>query len=54
MPSPVAAGLLSNFINIYMYEWDAPKAERQLQAFRRVANCWMISGESETPGVHRP
>ncbi len=31
-PSPVAAGLLFNFIGVYMYEWDAPKAERQLQA----------------------
>jgi len=31
-PSPVAAGLLFNFISVYMYEWDAPKAERQLQA----------------------
>jgi ATP-dependent Lhr-like helicase len=32
VPSPVAAGLLFDFINIYMYEWDTPKAERQLQA----------------------
>ena len=32
VPSPVAAGLLYNFISVYMYEWDAPKAERQLQA----------------------
>jgi ATP-dependent Lhr-like helicase len=31
VPSPVAAGLLFNFVNVYMYEWDAPKAERQLQ-----------------------
>jgi ATP-dependent Lhr-like helicase len=31
-PSPVAASLLFNFISVYMYEWDAPKAERQLQA----------------------
>ena len=31
-PSPVAAGLLYNFISVYMYEWDAPKAERQLQS----------------------
>ncbi len=29
-PSPVAAGLLANFANTYMYEWDAPKAERQI------------------------
>ncbi len=32
VPSPVAAGLLFNLISVYMYEWDAPKAERQLQA----------------------
>jgi ATP-dependent Lhr-like helicase len=30
-PSPVAEGLLWSFINTYMYEWDTPKAERQLQ-----------------------
>jgi len=28
-PSPVAAGLLAEFVAIYMYEGDAPKAERQ-------------------------
>lgn len=32
LPSPIAAGLLFNFVSVYMYEWDAPKAERQLQA----------------------
>lgn len=30
-PSPVAQSLLWDFIEFYMYEWDAPKAERQLQ-----------------------
>ncbi|MBN1220467.1 MAG: DEAD/DEAH box helicase [Anaerolineae bacterium] len=30
-PSPVAQSLLWDFVNIYMYEWDAPKAEQQLQ-----------------------
>lgn len=30
-PSPVANSLLWNFIEHYMYEWDAPKTERQLQ-----------------------
>ncbi len=29
-PSPVAQSLLWDLINIYMYEWDAPKAEQQL------------------------
>ncbi len=32
VPSPVAAGLLYDFIAQYMYEWDQPKAERQMQA----------------------
>lgn len=32
VPSPIAAGLLFNFISVKLYEWDAPKAERQLQA----------------------
>ncbi|MBX3015801.1 MAG: DEAD/DEAH box helicase [Caldilineaceae bacterium] len=30
-PSPVAQSLLWDFIAFHMYEWDAPKAERQLQ-----------------------
>lgn len=30
-PSPVAQSLLWDFISVFMYEWDAPKAERQLQ-----------------------
>ncbi len=30
-PSPVAQSLLYDLIATYMYEWDAPKAERQLQ-----------------------
>ncbi len=32
VPSPLAAGLLARFISTYMYEWDTPKAEQQLQA----------------------
>lgn len=31
VPSPVASGLLFNFVSTYLYEWDAPKAERSLQ-----------------------
>ena len=30
-PSPVAQSLLYDFINVHMYEWDAPRAEQQLQ-----------------------
>jgi ATP-dependent Lhr-like helicase len=32
VPSPVASGLLYDLIAQYMYEWDQPKAERQMQA----------------------
>ncbi len=32
IPSPVASALLFQFVNVYMYEWDTPKAERALQA----------------------
>ncbi len=32
VPSPVAASLLFNFVSVFLYEWDAPKAERQAQA----------------------
>ncbi|MBI4785684.1 MAG: DEAD/DEAH box helicase [Chloroflexi bacterium] len=31
IPSPIASALLFQFVSVYMYEWDAPKAERQLQ-----------------------
>ncbi|MDW8099272.1 MAG: DEAD/DEAH box helicase [Anaerolineae bacterium] len=31
VPSPVAASLLFEFMSVYMYEWDMPKAERELQ-----------------------
>ena len=31
LPSPLAIGLMRQFIDIYLYEWDAPRAERQLQ-----------------------
>ena len=32
VPSPLAAGLLYQFISTYMYEWDTPKAEQQLHS----------------------
>ncbi len=32
VPSPVAGSLLYDMIAKYMYEWDQPKAERQMQA----------------------
>jgi ATP-dependent Lhr-like helicase len=30
-PSPVAESLLWDFINAHLYEWDTPRAERQMQ-----------------------
>jgi ATP-dependent Lhr-like helicase len=33
-PSPMAESLSFGFTAFYMYEWDAPKAERSLQALR--------------------
>ncbi|MEM7030405.1 MAG: DEAD/DEAH box helicase, partial [Chloroflexota bacterium] len=30
-PSPLAVSLMRQFTEIYLYEWDTPKAERQLQ-----------------------
>jgi ATP-dependent Lhr-like helicase len=46
VPSPVAASLLFNFVSVYMYEWDAPKAERQLQALslRREVLADLLQG----------
>ncbi len=32
VPSPLASGLLYQFISSYMYEWDTPKAEQQLHS----------------------
>jgi ATP-dependent Lhr-like helicase len=32
LPSPAAQSLLFNFVAAYMYEWDAPKAERGIHA----------------------
>jgi ATP-dependent helicase Lhr and Lhr-like helicase len=37
-PSPVAQSLLWSFASIYMYEWDTPKAERQLQTLAAQAD----------------
>ncbi len=33
-PSPVAEALSFGFASFYVYEWDAPKAERSMQALR--------------------
>lgn len=51
VPSPVAAGLLNAFISVYMYESDAPKAERQLQAFAARGGLLDSLWGTGTPGA---
>ena len=51
VPSPVAAGLLAEFIAIYMYEWDVPKAERQLQAL--AVNRELLEDLLDEPALAR-
>lgn len=45
-PSPIAAGLLYNFTSQYLYEWDAPKAERKINALAlpRAALAELLKG----------
>ena len=55
VPSPVAADLLFGFVNQYMYEWDAPKAERQIQSLsvrREVLED--LLGEGKLSDLLRP
>jgi ATP-dependent Lhr-like helicase len=55
VPSPVAAGLLYDLIAQYMYEWDQPKAERQMQAL--VVGREMLGqllDEASLPDLLRP
>jgi ATP-dependent Lhr-like helicase len=55
VPSPVASGLLFDFVAQYMYEWDQPKAERQMQAL--MVGREMLSqllDESSLPDLLRP
>ncbi len=47
-PSPAAAALLFRFVAVYMYEWDAPKAETQIHAL--AANRTLL-GEVLGTGV---
>jgi ATP-dependent helicase Lhr and Lhr-like helicase len=59
VPSPVAASLLHNFVAQYMYEWDQPQAERQMQALMvgREMLSQLLSGESAEswlPALLRP
>jgi ATP-dependent helicase Lhr and Lhr-like helicase len=55
VPSPVASSLLFDFIAQYMYEWDQPKAERQMQAL--MVGRDMLSqllDEASLPDLLRP
>jgi ATP-dependent Lhr-like helicase len=50
VPSPIASALLFNFISVYMYEWDAPKAERQMQALS--VSREMLDDVMRDPAIH--
>ena len=55
VPSPVAASLLFDLIAQYMYEWDQPKAERQMQALmvgRELLS--QLLDEASLPELLRP
>jgi ATP-dependent Lhr-like helicase len=55
VPSPVAASLLYDLITKYMYEWDQPKAERQMQALmvgRELLS--QLLDEASLPDLLRP
>jgi ATP-dependent Lhr-like helicase len=59
VPSPVAASLLYDFVSQYMYEWDQPKAERQMQALmvgRDLLSQLLTdtSAEASLPDLLRP
>ena len=54
-PSPVAAGLLYDFISQYMYEWDQPKAERQMGALMMGRELLsQLLDEASLPELLRP
>ncbi len=50
-PSPVAASLLYNFVSVFLYEWDAPKAEQQLQALSLTEVLTGVRAEGATLGA---
>ena len=54
-PSPFSAGLLFDFIAVYMYEWDQPKADRlsRYLAVNRELLAEVIDVEA-MPGLLRP
>jgi ATP-dependent helicase Lhr and Lhr-like helicase len=55
VPSPVAADLMFGFVNQYMYEWDAPNAERKLQTLSvRREMLQDLLGEVDLSELLRP
>ncbi len=55
-PSPIANGLLLVFQTIYQYEWDTPKAERDLQTItlRRDVLDDLLGGKVDLSGLLKP
>jgi len=57
VPSPVAAALMYQFASVFLYEWDQPKAEQQIQALSLTDALVGPSGEANTldlSGLLRP
>jgi ATP-dependent Lhr-like helicase len=55
VPSPVAGSLLYDLIAQYMYEWDQPKAERQMQALMMGRELLsQLLDEASLPDLLRP
>jgi ATP-dependent Lhr-like helicase len=55
VPSPVASALLFDLVAQYMYEWDQPKAERQMQALAVGRETLaQILNEASLPDLLRP
>jgi len=55
-PSPIANGLLLVFQTIYQYEWDTPKAERDLQTLTLRADVLddLLGGSVDLSGLLKP
>jgi ATP-dependent Lhr-like helicase len=55
VPSPVASDLMFAYVNQYMYEWDAPNAERKLQTLAvRREMLQDLLGEVDLSELLRP
>jgi hypothetical protein len=56
VPSPVASGLLFYFMNQYIYEWDVPKAEHDVQALalRREVLTDILAERADLSDLLRP